>query len=141
MDLKEIEKINKLAKVLKENKLAASMDDAVKQATEMIKNSQESLEELEAKESLPGAEELVKEEPGFIEKTKDVFEKREEIPHIVPSKKEVVKEIDEEIQEIREEIKKQKQEKNIKPDMIKEKVEEAKEEEKELEKEEGEEEE
>ena len=138
VDFKDVEKINKLAKALKDSKLAATMDEAVKMAKDILKKGDKSIEEMKEKESTPGTEELIEEEPGFIEKAKDVFEKREEIPHAVPSKKEVVKEIEEEVQEIREEIKRERKEKDIKSEKIKEKVEEVEEEEKVLEKEEKE---
>ena len=88
VDFEQINKVNKLAKALKESGMAATMDDAVKMAQDMVSKGEESIEELSEK---PSAEELVKEEfkEGPINKAKNAIDKVKEVLHI--EEKEAVK--------------------------------------------------
>ena len=57
--LEKIDKVNKLAKALKESGMAKTMDEAAKMAQDMIAKGEESIEELSQKP--PSAQELVEE--------------------------------------------------------------------------------
>jgi hypothetical protein len=78
----KLNRINKLAKALKESGMARDMEEAVKTATEMVGHGEKSI--MEISRQPPGAEELVKGEfrVGAKERIKHGLEEVEEALHI-----------------------------------------------------------
>ena len=72
----KIDKVNKLAKALKESSMAKDMDEAVRMAEEMIDKGEESIKDMSEH---PSAEELVEGETGLSikERFKDDIERLE----------------------------------------------------------------
>ena len=105
----DIERLNKLAKSLKDTGLAPSMDKAIEMAKDMMKEEQESISELQGKEA-------PEEKEGFVEKVEEVVEDvKEKVEEVVEDIKEKIhireekpqEDIKEKIQERKEEAKKE----------------------------------
>jgi len=76
MNVEKIQKINKLAKTLKDTGMAKTMDEAVKMAEKMIAKGEEALqEEIEKEESF---EEEEKKEPFILKKPEKKSEEVQE---------------------------------------------------------------
>jgi len=84
VDFDKIEKINRLARALKESKMAKTNDEAMKMAEQIIEKGEESISEMVKKQ-----EKEIKKE-SFVEKLKEKAEGVEEKLHI--KKKEPEKE-------------------------------------------------
>jgi len=85
VNFEQIDKVNKLAKALKDSNMAATMDEAVKMAQDMIDKGKESIKELSQKQTAQDLiEEDFKENPitKIKENTKELVENIGEALHI-----------------------------------------------------------
>jgi len=144
----KIDRVNRLAKALKDSGMAKDMDEAVKVAEEMVDRGEESIkeasehpsaEDLVEGETKVTAGEMIKEEVKKVEEALHIkkkepekqFEEREEIEELIEETEEERKaklaEIKKEMLEIKEDIKQAEEDPNAKNiNKIKEEIEELK---------------
>ncbi|MBW2966671.1 hypothetical protein KY342_06220 [Candidatus Woesearchaeota archaeon] len=90
VNFEQVDKVNKLAKALKESNMATTMDEAVKMAKDMISRGEESIKELSQKQTAQDlVEERFRENPikKITESTKDFVENLGEALHIKEKEK------------------------------------------------------
>ena len=117
----KIDRVNKLAKALKDSSMAKDMDEAVKMAEEMVDQGEKDIKEISEH---PSAEDLVEGETKITarERIKDVFHRKEEFELPKEKAEELLEEVEKE-EERQERLGKIKEEINEIKDDIKEAVE------------------